>query len=864
MSDLRTRLEASLSATYRLERELGSGGMAVVYLAQDLRHKRRVALKVLRPDISAIVGPERFLREIETLANLTHPHILPLHDSGEADGLLYYVMPYVDGESLRDRLQREKQLPLDDALRIAREVADALSHAHARGVIHRDIKPENILFSGGHALVADFGIAAAIDAAGDSRLTETGIAMGTPAYMSPEQALGERTIDARADIYALGCVLYEMLAGEPPFTGPTAQVVMTRRLHESVRSISTIRELVPEAIDEAVRRTLARLPADRFATAKQFADALTGHGVSTNASAITSGRRWRRIAVLTGVFALATTLAFIAWQLATRDSGLDPKRVAVVPFENKTNQDSMASFGAILADVMTNRLTRSALVEAAPSAIVTNFKATLTRNGALDPKALGQATRAGVIITGSYFLRQDSLVVQPEVIDVTGEAALSPMDPVIVPAYDWQAVINEIHERVMVALSSRGDPMFAQTARYSDLPMSMEAYRAFVAGRESYYRGDPERALSHFQRAVQLDPNSMSALHWLALTVWGANFNLVVVDSLLQIVEQHRLDLLPFDLASHDWLRGWVVGDPQAALKAAQQMHTLGGTGTYAAQAAYRLNHLDQAYRYINPEVETLGGSKLPINWQWLAHILHMKGDHERELREVRKGIDQTENRAALLSQEIRALAALGEIDTLRARLEEMRSGSRGTRDNPVFRRAAAELRAHGKLEAVEFGRLAAQWYGEAVADSSTWRGRFQLAATLFDLGKLEQADTIFGALVKEGLPFPFGISHFSGEDVAALGYQGASAATRGERARANEIIAQLDTFRRPFLLGVNKQWQARIAAQLRECDRAVDYLEDAFKDGSTYVEGGYPTIAEIPEFARLECPAYKAFIKPK
>ncbi|MGH7470969.1 MAG: serine/threonine-protein kinase, partial [Longimicrobiales bacterium] len=183
MTALRVRLEASLSATYRLERELGSGGMAVVYLAQDLRHKRRVALKVLRPEISALMGPERFLREIETLANLAHPHILPLHDSGNADGLLYYVMPYVEGESLRDRLVREKQLPFDDALHIAREVADALSHAHGRGVIHRDIKPENILLSGGHALVADFGIAAAIDVAGDSsRLTKTGFAVGTPAY----------------------------------------------------------------------------------------------------------------------------------------------------------------------------------------------------------------------------------------------------------------------------------------------------------------------------------------------------------------------------------------------------------------------------------------------------------------------------------------------------------------------------------------------------------------------------------------------------------------------------------------------------------------------------------------------------------
>jgi formylglycine-generating enzyme required for sulfatase activity/tRNA A-37 threonylcarbamoyl transferase component Bud32 len=325
MNDLYARLEASLSTAYRLERELGSGGMAVVYLAHDLRHKRRVALKVLRPEVSAVIGPARFLREIETLANLTHPHILPLHDSGEVEGLLYYVMPFVEGESLRDRLQREKQLPLDDALRIMRDVTDALHHAHGRGVIHRDIKPENILLSDGHALVADFGIAAAIDVAGDSsRLTRTGFAVGTPAYMSPEQALGERTIDARADIYALGCVLYEMLAGEPPFNGPTAQVVLARRLHEPVPSLRFIRELVPEAIDQAITKALARAPADRHASAGKFAEALTqpvasatSGELATHAGGAGSTRTawWRldrrRAALLEGALVLIAVGAFI-------------------------------------------------------------------------------------------------------------------------------------------------------------------------------------------------------------------------------------------------------------------------------------------------------------------------------------------------------------------------------------------------------------------------------------------------------------------------------------------------------------------------------------------------------------------------
>jgi len=283
MTDI-SRLAAALADPYRIERELGQGGMATVYLAEDLKHRRKVAVKVLRPELAAAIGPERFLREIETTANLRHPNILPLYDSGvartdagenlRATEYLFYVMPFIEGESLAARLTREKQLPIEDALRLTREVAEALATAHAQDVIHRDIKPENILLEDGHAIRADSGIARAVDAAGAEKLTETGLAIGTPAYMSPEQSVGERDLDGRSDLYSLGSVLYEMLAGEAPYSGPSAQAIIAKRFHAPVPQISHLRETVTPALAGLVTRLLAKSPTDRVPTAEQLVGAL--------------------------------------------------------------------------------------------------------------------------------------------------------------------------------------------------------------------------------------------------------------------------------------------------------------------------------------------------------------------------------------------------------------------------------------------------------------------------------------------------------------------------------------------------------------------------------------------------------------
>src|SRR5438046_2658008 len=296
LGDSVARLRAALADRYTIERELGCGGMAIVYRAGDVKHRRAVAIKVLRPELAARLGPDRFLREVKIAASLNHPHILALYDSGDAGGFLFYVMPYVEGETLRARLDREKQLPVEDALGLTRQVASALSYAHARNVVHRDIKPENILLHEGEAMVADFGIALAVSAAADERLTQTGIAVGTPAYMSPEQAASERAVDARSDVYSLGCVLYEMLAGEPPYTGPTVQALIAKRLVDPVPAVRRLRAAVPVGVDHALMKALAKVPADRWPSAVAFAEAPGPRRTTVGSpTCLRSRRTWRCI-----------------------------------------------------------------------------------------------------------------------------------------------------------------------------------------------------------------------------------------------------------------------------------------------------------------------------------------------------------------------------------------------------------------------------------------------------------------------------------------------------------------------------------------------------------------------------------------
>jgi eukaryotic-like serine/threonine-protein kinase len=395
-----TRLARAVAQRYKIERQLGAGAMAVVALAHDLRHHRRVAIKVLRPELSSLMGPERFLREIDIAASLMHPHILPLHDSGEADGLLYYVMPYVEGESLRGRLERERGLAVTDVLQIGLEVADALAYAHHRGFIHRDIKPENILLGGGHALVADFGIARAIDSAGGEQLTTTGLGTGTPAYMSPEQITGESPVDERTDIYALGCVLYEMLTGEPPFSGSTPEQTMTQRLNGAAPRPSLVRKEVSPQLDSAVEKALARRPSDRFAKVTDLAAALATSTTATLAAKPGWQKKGRLVWAVPAVAIAAVVVLLLYYGIgldARSSAGTDAvSSVAVLPIDNLSGDSSKAYLADGLTTDLIDELSRVEGLRLPGSATVVRY-----RNRRTDLAQVARELGVDAVVTGN-------------------------------------------------------------------------------------------------------------------------------------------------------------------------------------------------------------------------------------------------------------------------------------------------------------------------------------------------------------------------------------------------------------------------------------------------------------------------------
>jgi serine/threonine-protein kinase len=472
MNILQERLQAGLGGRYAIERELGQGGMAVVFLAHDSRHERKVAVKVLRPEVSAEIGADRFLREIKMAAGLTHPHILPVYDSGEAEGLLFYVMPSMEGRSLRERLDRERQLPLEESLRITREVASALDYAHRHGVVHRDIKPENILLHEGNAMVADFGIGKALSSR--ASITQTGIVVGTPAYMSPEQASGGTELDGRSDLYSLGCVLYEMLSGEPPFTGPTAQAIIAKRFVAEIPKVRTARD-VPEAVDRAVTRALSRTPVDRFPTAAEFAEALR---LISSENGQTSPRGAQEL-----------------------QKSVDTKKaIAVLPFANMSADPENEYFSDGMTEEIINAIAKVPGLQVASRSSCFSFK-----GKQVDIREVGDKLGVGSVLEGSVRKIGNKIRITAQLVNVENGYHLW-SETYNRQLEDVFAIQEEISHAIVDALKLR---LGSDSEQLVVPTKNLEAYNLYLKARFFYHRGNEpslRKSIAFFQRVLLLEP----------------------------------------------------------------------------------------------------------------------------------------------------------------------------------------------------------------------------------------------------------------------------------------------------------------------------------------------------------------------
>lgn len=654
---------------YRVEREIGSGGMATVYLARDPKHDRSVAIKVLRPELAATLGAERFLREIEIASSLTHPHILPLFDSGEADGLLYYVMPYVEGESLRERLARETRLPVDDAIRIADQVSSALAYAHERGVVHRDIKPENILLTGDRAVVADFGIARALAAAGRGRLTQTGTSIGTCAYMSPEQAGGAGAVDGRADVYSLGCVMYELVAGRVPFDGSTHVAVLVQHSTTPPPRLRSSDPGVPLFLERAVLRAMAKDPGDRFATASEFAEALTTGKVVSRL-----GRR-RRTRWLRGVTAgaIAGALLLAAGSLLPSFvDGADIERIAVLPLANLTNEEAYLLEG--VHEALISELGHVGIPVIARASVA---------GYATSPRAIRDVAReldVDRVVEGSLYRRGDSLEITARLYDGDTERELwsgSYDGDLPNVASMYRAFARAIAEEIEVTLSPESE---ARLQRAS--PVDPGVYQAYLRGMHLLNQSTEEafgQALQHFERAVADNPADPLAYAGLAFAYITLAHGPAPPPDALHMARAAAERAVRIDSTlAEGWaaladIRTYLVWDWEGAEQAFTRAAEL--------NPSLAINHYHHAWylALFGRAAEAIAAHErardldplTPLHTVWLPGLHHFLGRPERALAEARSLAERYPGNATLLY--VRGISAveLGEYDEAIAALEE-------------------------------------------------------------------------------------------------------------------------------------------------------------------------------------------------
>jgi len=756
-ADLSERVRSLLNDRYVIERELGRGGMAIVFLAQERKHARPVVLKVLKPEIAALWSTDRFEREVQIAARLGHPHIVGLIDSGEVDGLLYYVMPFIEGETLQDRLARAGSLPLPDSLLLMRDIADALAYAHRMGVVHRDLKPGNVWCANRHAFLLDFGIAKMLrPSPGQGQLTQIGAAVGTPAYMAPEQKQADPNIDHRADIYSWGLLAYEMLVGELPgneaLGGIPAKTLLARRP-----------ELATE-FAELVARSLEPDPDNRLDDAEIILQALDE---MVGSHSISSSHPRRRSAALVLVGLLAVAAVVTAVLLGRRSPGgveatALGEPLAVMALVNETGDPSMDTWGRMAGDWLTQGLQQTGIVTVVPwpNALQAS-DAIQTRRAAgevVDPvQTARQETGAAAVITGSYYLVNDRLEFRIQITDAEHGTLIGAPPTVSAHRDSVHIAIRTLRDRVMGAVAILRDTRLEPLADLARHPPLFEAYQAFDRGIERFNDQDYGVAIDEFREAYAQDTTFAVALLYAAVAHWNMS-EYQAVDSMLTIVRRHTNDLSPYHRHRADFLEAYLEGDPQRTLESIR----LAADVAPGSNAAYRL--ADVATKMGRPEeaiaaLETLDPERGAMRgwsayWLVLTHARHMMGDHQQELEAARAMRQRYPDRRVGVALATRALAAMGDLAQLDSVIEDASSLPQTT----YWSRGAAmvvageELQAHGWAgEGTAMLEQAVRWLQTQLElHPGERRHRYWLGTAYYDLAQWETAAAVLKALAEE------------------------------------------------------------------------------------------------------------------
>ena len=852
MDDLLDQLKAGLADRYTVEREIGRGGMATVFLAEEIHPRRKVAIKVMSPHFGSRVLRERFLREVNLTSKLAHPHIVPLFAAGEADDLLYFVMPFIDGESLRLRMTRQGPLSLDESLTIAREVAGALHYAHGFGVIHRDVKPENILLTGGHALVADFGIARALDLAAGENLTQAGLAVGTPAYMSPEQAGGSTSVDARTDVYSLGCVLLEMLGGRgQPGLGAESRLDAVRNIAQTVEGSAT----TLAGLESVLRTTLAVDPADRFASADAFAKAL--RDLERGGLPVSTERRAFHLGALVGGAVIVVALV-VALIIPGGGGAATPERVVVALYENQTGDPELAHLGPMATDWITQGLAQTGLLNVV---VARSGLAELTRTPARPIAhrihSLFEETGADMVVSGAYYRQGGLLQFQTRITDSQGQILLG-LSPVVAPLDSPLVAVELLRQRVMGALATLVDERLRPAARAISEPPSYEAYQQYVEGMTQFVRINQVAAIEHFLRAVELDSSFVTA-RLMAAFAYATMDEWYQADSLARIVAQSRDALAPLERHQLDWVLRLTEGDLAGALTAIRSAAEVSGPETliFVALSAIWTNRPAEAIAALERlDPESGFASEFFLYWNFLTGSLHVVGRHEDELEQARRGRAQYPNLRITLGSELRALYAIGETESVDSLWDLSESLSPvtafGESIGDTQRLAVLEARTHGwdSLAAVTLAR-SIQWYRSlAPRTAELEEHRYGLARSLYVAGEYREAGPLFESLFAD-----------HPDSLAYEGYLGSVAASLEDREEALRISESLEKQRRPFDFGGVPFWRARIASVLGDREEVMAYLRMAESEGYRF-DGEVHFIVDL--HAMHDYAPFVEWIKPR